>query len=341
MAAGASGTVGTVKLAFVGTGGIAQTHAGALKALGDRARVVAAADTQADALGRFAEGEDLARFDNATALMDAIAAGSVDVDGVVVCTPPNVRTQVVEGALNAGVGVLIEKPLASTGPEARSLAQSAANHPDVVAAVGYCHRFTPAVIAMKKLVEEGRIGQLARFENVFAFHHPPMSERWFSDPAVSGGGSFIDTGCHSLDLFQFLVGTPRVAGGVFHNPWQGRGDASASIIVRAEAGTHQGVAGVILSGWLEPARFWVRLVGTDGALFYDYEKPTEIFHTAPDGNVNLLEVETHDVRFERQLAAFVDAVAEGKTAAEVGLATLEHGARVAEAVDEAHNSCSL
>lgn len=325
----------TVRLGFIGTGGIAATHASALDSLGDPAcpaSITAAYDPDRDAAERFTTPRDAKPFDSAS---DLIASG--EVDALVVCAPPNIRLNVVEPAIATGLAVLVEKPLASTLAEAERLAALADAHPGRLAAVGYCHRFTPAVLKIRQMIAEGLIGRLTRFENCFAFHAPAMSGRWFSDPAVSGGGSFIDTGCHSLDLFQFLVGTPELVGIVRDNEWQGRGESSATALVRAAAGPNAGVAGTILAGWLEPTRFDGRLVGTEGSLFYDYMKPTEILHNASDDTTEVIEVETHEVRFARQLEAFVRGVAGGHAASEVGLASFADGLAVARAVDSIPN----
>lgn len=325
-----------VRLAFVGTGGIAKAHAAAVAALSGQVEIVAAADPSADALAAFTASTKAAGFSSAAAMLAAIAERRVNAHGIVLCTPPNVRAEVIEPALKAGLGVLVEKPLAGTADAARHLARLAAAHASVPVAIGYCHRFTPAMLEAKRLVAQGRIGRLTRFENVFAFHHPPMSGRWFSDPAVSGGGSFVDTGCHSLDLFHFLVGPPRVAGAVLDHGWRGRGDSSGSALVVAASGPHAGVAGSILSGWLEPARFLVRLTGTEGSLAYDYEKPTELLLTHGDGKQESIPVETHEVRFTKQMAAFAAALREKRSPEQVGLASITDGLLVAEAVDKAH-----
>jgi predicted dehydrogenase len=331
----------TVRLAFIGTGGIAKTHANALKCLGDSATVVAAADPNTEALSVFTGQTGAAAHGSAQELIAAISAGTLEADALILCTPPAVRREVIEPALRAGLDVLIEKPLAINTKAGQELVALSEQYPNRVCAIGYCHRFTPAVLKMRELAVNGSLGRVTRFENVFAFHHPPMSERWFSDPAVSGGGAFIDTGCHSLDLFQFLVGPPKVLGEVADRAWAGRGESSATTLVVSEGGQHPGVAGVILAGWLESARFHVRLVGTEGSLFYDYEKPTELLHTLPDGTAKWIEVETHDVRFQRQLQAFIRASKDGLTANQAGMASFADGLVVAKAVDAADHAGRL
>jgi predicted dehydrogenase len=171
---------------------------------------------------------------------------------------------------------------------------------------------------------------MLRFENTFACSIPGMKDKWMSDPAVSGGGSFIDTGCHSLDLYYHLFGEGKVVGATLHREWPNRGESNASVLLRG-TGKFAGVAGVIQSGWLEPARFAVTVVGSKGLLTYDYDKPTELLHVPSDGPAKVLPVESHEIRFDRQLAAFADRCTGGQTGAQ--MADFAQAAKVAEMVD--------
>jgi predicted dehydrogenase len=159
-----------------------------------------------------------------------------------------------------------------------------------------------------------------------------MSGRWFSDPAVSGGGSFIDTGCHSLDLFHFLVGPSAVAGSVYDYDWKGRGESSATVLVKAKDGTHKGVAGVILAGWLEPERFTVDLIGTGGSLHYDYMAGEDLIFKGADSKPHTIKVTTHEVRFREQLVGWAAAARGG---ARGNLAGFAEGLLAAESVEAA------
>lgn len=323
------------RLAIVGAGGIAGAHVGAVKASNGRLSVTAVADPNAENRQKIATGVGAQAFASSDELFSAIKGGKVHVDGLVVCTPPSARIEIIEAALKHKIAVLAEKPIAHTLSDARKLVQIAAAHPGVVSAMGYCHRFTPAVLEMRKLVHSGKIGKLTRFENTFATFFPALKERWMSDPKVSGGGSFIDTGCHSLDLFLFLVGTPKVLACAKAHAWEGRGESSASALVQSTLvnAHYPGVAGVILSGWMEPDRFTVALIGTAGTLSYDYLKPTDLVFTGVDGKSETMSVETHEVRFQRQLEAFADSVQKN---AKTQLASFAEGAITAEAVDEAY-----
>lgn len=105
-------------------------------------------------------------------------------DAVVIATPPNVRMASVPRCLELGLSVLSEKPLA----------------------IGFCHRFTPAVQAIRKLIQGGQFGRVAEVRVNFSGPDPSRSTHWMSDPAISGGGVAIDNAVHAIDLFQFLCG---------------------------------------------------------------------------------------------------------------------------------------
>lgn len=329
---------GGFHLAIIGAGGIAHAHAAAARASEGRVKIVAAVDPVEASRKKFAEALGYAvTFADVDALL--AQAKSLELHGVVVCTPPGIRSEIVRKCLAAGVAVLSEKPLASSALEAQAILDMSLGHPSVVCATGFCHRFAPAVLEMKKQVEAGRIGRLVRFENTFACDLPGHETRWISDKRFAGGGAFIDMGTHGVDLFHFLVGESSVKGALYDYKWAGRGESAATVMLKhvgpAKKNIEPGVAGVIVNGWAEPSRFTLALHGTGGMLFYDYEKPTELVYKDLGGKALVSSVETHEVRFARQLEAFATAVREGKKAAEVGLATFGDGLLVARAVEVA------
>lgn len=320
----------TLKFGIVGGGGIARAHVSAAKASQGRVVIAAVADPSETARASVVEPTGAAGFSSADELLAAHSRQKL-IDGLIVCTPPSVRLPIIKLALEREVPVMVEKPIAQSLPDAKAHVELAAKHPGVPSLVGYCHRFVPAVVEMKRQIDSGSLGTILRFENTFACWFPAMRDKWMSDPNLSGGGSFIDTGCHSLDLFQFLLGPATIESSVLRHEWPGRGESSATVVVRGTK--HQSVTGVIQSGWLEPDRFTLAVVGTRGLLGYDYEKPVELYFKPSEGKPQVLKVDSHEVRFERQLAAFA-AIVRGEKNTQ-GAATFDDGCRVAELVDSA------
>ncbi len=294
-------------VALIGGGNIAKAHVAAAKESGGRVRIAAVVDPVDAAREAIIRDTGAAGFASIDALLASPEASGIR--AAIVATPPNTRLRIVRSLVERDIAVLAEKPLAHTFSDAQRLNDLAQRHPHVVTAVGYCHRFTPAIAEMKKRLQAGEIGEVSRFENTFACYLPKMRSHWMSDPAVSGGGSFIDTGCHSLDLFLHLLGQGEIRSATFHHAWPGRGESGATVHLRQTGGPGApSAAGVIQSGWLEPARFVVTVVGANGSLHYDYDRPTELLHRSNDGETRKIEVEDHGLRFTLQLRAFADAV---------------------------------
>src|SRR5947209_4781452 len=82
-----------------------------------------------------------------------------DVDAVIVATPTSTHREVVERCLNAGVHVLVEKPLAATVADADHMAQLGENSNRVLM-VGHTFLFNPAVRAIKAYIDQGLLGDL-------------------------------------------------------------------------------------------------------------------------------------------------------------------------------------
>jgi predicted dehydrogenase len=134
-----------------------------------------------------------------------------DIDLVDVCTPGDSHAEIAIAALEAGKHVLCEKPLANTVAEAQAMTaaaeRAAAN--GVLAMVGFTYRRVPAIALAKRLVDEGRIGDVRHvraqyLQDWIADPAAPMSWRLEKDKA--GSGALGDIGAHVIDLTQHVTG---------------------------------------------------------------------------------------------------------------------------------------
>ncbi|MGY1988672.1 Gfo/Idh/MocA family protein, partial [Blastococcus sp. SYSU DS0669] len=114
-------------------------------------------------------------------------------------------------ALEAGKHVLCEKPLANTVAEAEAMAEAAAKAATrgVRSMVGFTYRRVPAIGLARKLVAEGRIGEVRHvraqyLQDWIADPSAPMSWRLEKDKA--GSGALGDIGAHVVDLTQYITG---------------------------------------------------------------------------------------------------------------------------------------
>ncbi len=134
-----------------------------------------------------------------------------DVGLVDVCTPGDTHAEIAIAALEAGKHVLCEKPLANNVAEAVArpeAAAKAATH-GVRSMVGFTYRRVPAIVLARRLVADGRLGDIRHvraqyLQDWIADPAAPMS--WRLDKEKAGSGALGDIGAHIVDLTQYITG---------------------------------------------------------------------------------------------------------------------------------------
>jgi len=170
--------VADLRAGIVGAGWIAGTHAAALREL-EGVSLVASADVVP---GR-AEYEDWREM-----------LARERLDALLVCTPPDVHREVVEGAAAAGVAVYLEKPVAHSMDDARAIA-AAVEAAGIVCAVGYQYR------AISFLADLPRDAALLLGTGV----SDTVQRAWLGD-ASRGGSMVLERASHLIDLERALAG---------------------------------------------------------------------------------------------------------------------------------------
>jgi len=162
-----------------------------------------------------------------------------DVDAVYIATPPYAHKEYTLMAAEAGKPVYVEKPMAMNYAECQAMIAAcvSANVPLLVA---YYRRAMPRFLKIKALIEEQAIGDV-RAVTIALYKRHPSQFNWRFDPAVGGGGRFVDMGCHTLDFLDYILGPIRSVKGLAAN--QG-GHYQAEDIVSAAFEFESGVQGV-------------------------------------------------------------------------------------------------
>ena len=199
-----------VRIGVIGTGVIAKHHADGYAHSG-KARIVAAADIDEDALNAFCDEHDVTqRFTDYRRLLDL-----EDVDAVSVCLPPFLHAPVSIDALRAGKHVLCEKPMCCTVEEAERMV-AAAKEAGRLLQVYYRYRFANAARKAREIVAGGALGRIYlakavgyRFRGRAVLDHAGLGT-WFMDPEKAGAGVLFDLAGYTLDLVFWLLGFPKV-----------------------------------------------------------------------------------------------------------------------------------
>ncbi len=209
-----------VRVGIVGCGLIGRRRAASLAG----ARLVGCADldpAQADAIARSHPGARV--HESWRGLVDRD-----DVDVVIVATTNEALAEVAVAAVAAGKDVLVEKPAARNVAEIDELVRAATRHGRLVR-VGFNHRYHPALLAARQIVDAGTIGSLMFVRGRYGHGGRVGYEReWRADPARSGGGELIDQGVHLIDLSRWFLGPFAEVDGAAHTFfWNMRVDDNA------------------------------------------------------------------------------------------------------------------
>lgn len=213
-----------LRVAIVGCGLIGQKRARALGA----ARLTVACDAVAE------RAEALARGGGAAACSDwREAVERQEVDIVVVATTNDALARVTLGAIEAGKHVLVEKPAARSVSEIDPLIEAAARR-DVRVRVGFNHRYHPALLKAREIVDSGVAGELMFVRARYGHGGRVGYEKeWRANPAFSGGGELMDQGVHVIDLARWFLGNfTDVDGFAATYFWQMPVDDNAFLLLR-------------------------------------------------------------------------------------------------------------
>lgn len=184
-----------MRAAIVGTGGIAQVHAAALRELGHTITLVLGHSSASAEL--FSKKVGCDRFSDH--LSEELLA---DVDCVHICVPPENHAEFIKTCLRAGKHVLCEKPLSLSAQEAMELTQLA-EQSGVVAAVNFNNRFYPACDRLRSAASAMNRIVLVQGHYRQEFHILPTQYSWRYKEELR---ATTEIGSHFIDLMRYLTG---------------------------------------------------------------------------------------------------------------------------------------
>ncbi|MFD3928815.1 Gfo/Idh/MocA family protein [Streptomyces sp. NPDC058614] len=322
-----------IRLGLIGAGAVGVLHAQAARATSG-VRVTAVCDLVAATAHAVAAPLGAAEF---TGHRELIASGTVD--AVVVNTPHALHTGIVTDCAAAGLHVLVEKPMA-TNSEDCTVMDRACRDAGVVLFVGHIQHFLPPMVAAKTALDTGAIGPLLAVSDWRSTDYRPGSRPdWFFDPAVSGGGVFINIGTHCVDRLLWLAGRRALAvSATAAHRGNTRAGIETDVLARLEL--EDGIVGHIgVTSTQLPARDELVLIGERGAIRVARGTGATLH---PDdgpgaGGSTVLAAESADDvprAFRDQLAAFAEAV-RGRQAPAV---SADYGRHVIEVIEGVYKS---
>lgn len=192
-----------MKIGIIGCGLIGGKRANAALTCG--ARVVVVADTDTRRAGALAKRTD------SEAVSDWRRVIEADVDIVVIAVTHDLLAPMALAAVEAGKHVIVEKPAGLNAAEIAPVVEAARKTGRVVK-VGFNHRFHPAILKAKALVDEGMVGPLMYLRGRYGHGgRPGYESEWRCKPEISGGGELVDQGSHLIDLSRWFLGDLKLS----------------------------------------------------------------------------------------------------------------------------------
>ena len=196
-----------VRLGIVGMGNIGKHHAAyLLEGKVPRCELVAVCSTSPQKLESY-RTKGLKIFDSAERLFS-----SREVDAVMVATPHYQHTTLGIAALEAGLHLMVEKPISAHKADAERLIAVARKHPDGVFAAMFQLRVEPRYVKIRKLIESGELGNIVRVSWLITDWYRTeayySSGGWRATWRGEGGGVLLNQCLHNLDVMAWLLGMP-------------------------------------------------------------------------------------------------------------------------------------
>jgi UDP-N-acetylglucosamine 3-dehydrogenase len=248
------------RVAVIGTGMMGRNHARVLHQL-PNVELVGVADSDLDAACLVAAAHATRAYGSLEELLKKERP-----DAVTVAVPTENHHHAVLVALSAGCHVLVEKPIAATLAQADELV-AAAKAARRVLAVGHIERYNPAVLELKRRLDDGQLGAVYQFD---AKRLGPFPQR------IRDVGVVIDLATHDLDLMRFLTGSEivRVYAETRRKVHTTREDMVSGMLRLAD-----GSVGLLQINWLTPTKIrQMTVTGERGMFRADYLTQDLFFH---------------------------------------------------------------
>jgi myo-inositol 2-dehydrogenase/D-chiro-inositol 1-dehydrogenase len=309
------------KLALLGAGRIGKVHARAI-AEDKRAQLVAVVDAMADAAQAIAASAGCE-----VSTIDAVIADP-DIDGVIICTPTNTHADLIERFAKAGKAIFCEKPIDLDVERARACLE-VVRQTGAKVMLGFNRRFDPHFRAVRKAIDDGKIGTVEMVTITSRDPGPPPAEY-----IKVSGGIFRDMTIHDFDMARFLLGEEIVqvfaTGSVLVDKAIGElGDYdSASLILTTASGRQAVISNSRRASYGYDQRIEVH--GSLGSVSAENQRPVSIEIANKDGYtrppLHDFFMTRYTAAYAAEISAFIDSVEKGAAlspSAEDGLIALQ------------------
>ncbi len=278
-----------LRAGVVGLGMMGRNHVRVWDEVIDGVALAAVADPDPDALRRATTGRAARGYaDPATMFAEE------GLDLVSIVAPTSLHLPVTLAALDAGVHVLVEKPIASDRGEAEAMI-AAAERAGRLLSVGHIERFNPAIRELKRRLDDGELGRIFQIK---ATRLGPFPAR------IRDVGVVIDLAPHDIDVMRYLVGSEPIR---LYAETEQRIHTDHEDLFNGIMKFANGVIGILDINWLTPTkRRTLTVTGERGMYVASYINQDLIHYANPDAG------HTWENRGSDGVSAPISSVAEGE-----------------------------
>lgn len=271
-------------IGLIGLGWAGERHARAVLSHPDRVQLTALSEIDSERLSSQASARHVpAAFTDYHALL-----AQPELDAVIISLPHHLHAEAATAALQLGLHVLIDKPLAASLLEADAMIDAAeASHRVLMVAENV--RFDPLYHKAAELIQQGALGEifLVRISREHFMHEYLRQRSWFlRDPA---GGIMMSGGIHDFEILRMLVGEVRSVYAVAapRMLYEMHADDTSLAVVEIECGIRAIIQESFSTHTPEPGVHTV-VYGRDGSLWF-YKDHLQLYRSIQDGQPERIE----------------------------------------------------
>jgi predicted dehydrogenase len=291
-----------LRIGFIGAGGIAGAHAASLGRL-KQASIEKVMDVNPEAAGKLAGQTGAAVAGSADEIIS-----DTSIEAVYILTPPQFHREYFDPCAKAGKRIFVEKPLAHTIEDARSMVRTQ-KRTGAFATVGFVLRYHPLWKTLKEMASKGAVGEIQAVWNTRTFCWKPFG--WYMDPEL--GGLLKDFNAHDVDFLRWLVGVDvKEARGYCQALYEGnRSEDTLVLSMKFKNGV---IASLNSSWYIKGSNYCIAVIGSEGTLYAcdDNYNPASICHYDANNKKTQTKLERNvDMMFEED-RDFVQRALSGK-----------------------------
>ena len=197
-----------LNFAILGCGTIGDVHARAISEI-ESAKLVAVCDVSPAKAQEYAKKYGVKAYTDYDEMLR-----DPEIDAISICTPSGMHADQAISALNADKHVLVEKPMALNSRDAKRVCDAAEKSNKLLSVI-FQMRYTEDIQYIKKILDEGKLGQLVFCDIYMKYWRDPSYFKvspWRGTFAMDGGGALMNQGIHGIDIMHYLCGAPKILG---------------------------------------------------------------------------------------------------------------------------------